>query len=271
VTGLRDLLCAALTATIFIGCPPHETSSSKMKGETAGVSELRKTRNDELTKALSERHAERDAMIREQLAARDVKSEAVLSAMGRVPRHRFVSSSQSARAYQDSPQPIVGKQTISQPYIVGFMTQAANIAPTDRCLEVGTGSGYQAAVLSELCQEVYSIEYLPEVAAFGRRNLKDLGYLDQKLKLRVGDGFGGWPDAAPFDAILVTAAPEQVPAPLLAQLSVGGRLVIPVGPEAGDQELLVWTRMKPGNAVESFEKRSLFGVRFVPFLGQGAD
>jgi protein-L-isoaspartate(D-aspartate) O-methyltransferase len=210
-------------------------------------------------------------MVQDQLAARDVKSEVVLSAIGRVPRHRFVLSSQADRAYEDFPLPIVGGQTISQPYIVGFMTQAADIATTDRCLEIGTGSGYQAAVLSELCQEVHSIEVLPEVAEFGRKNLEALGYLGKKLKLRVGDGFGGWPEAAPFDAILVTAAPEQVPAPLLEQLSVGGRLVIPVGPRGGDQQLVVWTRMKPGNAPESFEKHSLFGVRFVPFLGRGAD
>jgi protein-L-isoaspartate(D-aspartate) O-methyltransferase len=124
-------------------------------------------------------------------------------------------------------------------------------------------------VLAELCEKVYSIEYLPEVARFGEQNLRAAGYGANEVVLRVGDGYRGWPEAAPFDAVLVTAAPEKVPQPLLDQLRVAGRLVIPVGPEGGDQELERWTRTKPGSTVQAFERERLMGVRFVPFLGDG--
>jgi protein-L-isoaspartate(D-aspartate) O-methyltransferase len=207
-------------------------------------------------------------MVERQLAARDVKDERVLSAMRRVPRHRFVREEDQDRAYRDQPLPIARGQTISQPYIVGFMTQAAGPKPGERCLEIGTGSGYQAAVLAELCGEVYSIEYLEEVAAFGRRNLEALGYVGHAVQLRIGDGYAGWPEAAPFDVILVTAAPERVPPPLLEQLANGGRLVIPLGPVDGMQQLEVWTRIGPGTSDDAFEKKAHFSVRFVPFLGR---
>src|SRR5690606_27283006 len=159
-----------------------------------------------------------------------IESQRVIEAMRTVPRHQFVLPDMRQQAYADRPLPIVGEQTISQPYIVAFMTAAADIQVGERCLEIGTGSGYQAAVLVELCAETYSIEYLPEVAAFGRSNLQKAGYLERNLQLRVGDGYAGWPQAAPFDAILVTAAPDAVPQPLLDQLAMGGKLVIPVGP-----------------------------------------
>lgn len=214
------------------------------------------------------RQPERDAMVEEQLAGRDVREPRVLEVMRRVPRHRFVRDAESRRAYGDHPLPIVGGQTISQPYIVGFMTQAAGIGAGERCLEIGTGSGYQAAVLAELCRETYSIEYLPEVAEFGRRNLEATGYLERNVHLRVGDGYLGWPEAAPFDAILVTAAPEHVPQPLLDQLAIGGRLVIPVGPTHGVQQLEIWTRTEPGSDRSAFRREELFSVRFVPFLGR---
>jgi protein-L-isoaspartate(D-aspartate) O-methyltransferase len=207
-------------------------------------------------------------MVEEQLVGRDVTDPSVLAAMGRVPRHLFVAAAQRDRAYGDHPLPIVGGQTISQPYIVAFMTQAAKIDRQDRCLEIGTGSGYQAAVLSELCKETYSIEYLPEVAEFGRQNLLAVGALERGVRLRVGDGYAGWPEAAPFDVILVTAAPEHVPAPLLQQLAVGGRLVIPVGPEFGVQQLELHTRVRPGQEPSAFTRRAHFPVRFVPFLGR---
>jgi protein-L-isoaspartate(D-aspartate) O-methyltransferase len=154
--------------------------------------------------------------------------------------------------------------------MVAAMSEAADPKSTERCLEIGTGSGYQAAVLAELCQRVYSIEYLPKVAAFGKANLEALGYTPGRVELRVGDGFKGWPEAAPFQTILVTAAPEQVPPPLLEQLDVGGRLVIPVGPEDAVQQLERWTRKAPGDAPEAFERETLMGVRFVPFLGDEA-
>ncbi len=147
------------------------------------------------------------------MAAQGVSDPRLLAAMRRVPRHLFVPPELERLAYSDRPLPIPGGQTISQPYIVAFMTEAANISPSERCLEIGTGSGYQAAVLAELCAETYSIEYLPEVAAFGRANLDRAGYLE-RVELRVGDGYGGWPERAPFDVILVTAAPDEVPQPL---------------------------------------------------------
>jgi protein-L-isoaspartate(D-aspartate) O-methyltransferase len=210
---------------------------------------------------------ERERMVREQMIERDIVDPRVLAAMRRVPRHRFVLEHTLGRAYADTPLPIPAGQTISQPYIVAFMSQAASIREGARCLEIGTGSGYQGAVLTELCAETYSIEYLPEVAAFARRNLQSTGYLERRLFLRVGDGYAGWPDRAPFDAILVTAAPEAVPPPLLEQLAPGGHLVIPVG-GARAQELEIYERIAPGDSPASFERRAVMGVRFVPFLGR---
>ena len=209
---------------------------------------------------------ERERMVREQMLARDIVDPRVLAAMRRVPRHRFVHEHTLDRAYADTPLPIPAGQTISQPYIVAFMSQAASIRDGARCLEIGTGSGYQAAVLTELCAETYSVEYLPDVAEFARRNLERGGYLERRLFLRVGDGYAGWPERAPFDAILVTAAPETVPPPLLQQLAPEGHLVIPVG-GGGGQELEVWKRTAPGDSNASFERTSVMAVRFVPFLG----
>lgn len=205
-------------------------------------------------------------MVLEQLVERGIRDPRVLGAMLRVPRHRFVLDSWQDRAYADMPLPLPGGQTISQPYMVAFMSEAAQLDEGARCLEVGTGSGYQAAVLTELCHETYSIEYLPEVAAFARGNLQALAYLDRRLFLRVGDGYVGWPEQAPFDAIIVTAAPEAVPPPLLQQLALGGRLVLPIGDSFG-QALEIWTRVAPGESRGSFERTSTLAVRFVPFLG----
>jgi protein-L-isoaspartate(D-aspartate) O-methyltransferase len=207
-------------------------------------------------------------MVDTQLAAHDIRDLRVLAALRNVPRHRFVPRAFVHAAYADTPLPIPGGQTISQPYIVAFMSEAAQISPGARCLEIGTGSGYQAAVLAELCGETYSIEYVPEVAAFARRNLDALGYLERPLHLRVGDGYGGWPEKAPFDAILVTAAPARVPQPLLHQLALHGHLVIPVGSQH-QQELEVWTRLAPGESRRAFARKVTMGVQFVPFLGPG--
>jgi protein-L-isoaspartate(D-aspartate) O-methyltransferase len=206
-------------------------------------------------------------MVETQLADRDVRDARVLAAMKRVPRHRFVPAENRDEAYTDRPLPIGYGQTISQPYIVAFMTQAVAPRNDDRCLEIGTGSGYQAAVLAELCQHVHSIEYLPEVASFGARNLRALGYAPERVSLRVGDGYAGWPEAAPFNVIVVTAAPDHVPEPLLKQLAPGGRMLIPVGERAGTQELLRWTRTSEGTTKQAFRRERLLSVRFVPFLG----
>src|SRR5690606_38189454 len=165
----------------------------------------------------------RSGMVEQQLAARDIDAPRVLQAMRAVPRHRFVPASLAADAYRDQSLPIGHDQTISQPYIVALMTQLARVSPGDRVLEVGTGSGYQAAVLGELGAEVYSIEIVAPLARQAQRLLEELGYANVVVK--AGDGYAGWPEHAPFDAIVVTAAPERIPAPLLEQLKPGGRLV----------------------------------------------
>jgi protein-L-isoaspartate(D-aspartate) O-methyltransferase len=185
-------------------------------------------------------------------------SDRVLKAMGRVPRHEFVPASLAAQAYANRPLPIGEGQTISQPFIVALMTELANPGPSSRVLEVGTGSGYQAAVLAELAAEVYTIEIVEPLARRAAETLGRLGY--KNVRTRVGDGYKGWPDHAPFDAIVVTAAPDHVPRALVEQLKPGGRLVIPVGPQSAVQELLVIEKLPDGKTVET---RKL-PVRFVP-------
>jgi protein-L-isoaspartate(D-aspartate) O-methyltransferase len=201
----------------------------------------------------------RARMLREQIEARGVRDPRVLAALGAVPRHEFVEPRQRERAYTDRPLPIGHGQTISQPYIVAVMSELAEVGPGDKVLEVGTGSGYQAAVLAELAAEVYSIEIVAPLAARAADTLERLGY--GRVHLRTGDGFRGWPEAAPFDAIVVTAAPERVPPPLLEQLAPGGKLVIPVGESF--QQLEVHTRTATG-----IEVRKVFPVRFVPMTGE---
>jgi protein-L-isoaspartate(D-aspartate) O-methyltransferase len=201
----------------------------------------------------------RQAMVARQLQRRDITDPRVLVAMGTVPRHRFVPAGLSSRAYGDYPLPIGEDQTISQPYIVALMTQWAEVAPGDRVLEVGTGSGYQAAVLAELTEQVFSIEIRPELARQAAARLKDLGY--GRVQVRSGDGYQGWPEAAPFDAILVTAAAARVPPALAAQLKEGGRLVIPLGPPGGAQTLMRYRRVQ-GKLVEEAN----LPVRFVPLV-----
>lgn len=200
---------------------------------------------------------ERARMVREQLRARGIADQTVLAAMARVPRHRFVPPSLASRAYGDHPLPIGFDQTISQPYIVAYMTEAANIAPTDRVLEIGTGSGYQAAVLAEIAREVYSIEIVAELAASARTVLRELGYAN--VHVRTGDGYLGWSQHAPYDVILVTAAPDHVPRALVEQLAVNGRMLIPVG--TGQQELRLLTKTAAG-VVE----QTMLQVRFVPLI-----
>ena len=217
--------------------------------------------------AFEERRPEREALA-QMLAEDGIHDAPVLEAMRTVPRHAFVLSALQPLAYMDRPLPILGGQTISQPFVVAYMTQAAKPTNESNCLEIGTGSGYQAAVLAEICKRTYSIEYLPDVARFGEANLRRLGYGPDRVSLRVGDGYAGWKEAAPFDVILVTAAPEHVPEPLLAQLAVGGRLVIPIGPSDEVQELERWTRLRPGDDKGAFRTETLLPVRFVPFAGE---
>jgi protein-L-isoaspartate(D-aspartate) O-methyltransferase len=201
----------------------------------------------------------RDDMVRTQIAARGVRDERVLHAMRTVPRHLFVPEDVRSQAYEDHPLPIGEGQTISQPYIVGLMSELLEVKPGDRVLEIGTGSGYQAAVLASMGCEVYTIEIRPQLADTARERLAALGV--QGVHVRAGDGYGGWPQAAPFAGIVVTAAPERTPQPLLDQLTVGGHMVIPVG--SFYQQLKVYTRTKDG-----FTERDVIPVRFVPMTGE---
>lgn len=207
----------------------------------------------------ADREGDRMNMVERQLAARDITDPRVLDAMRRVPRHRFVPPDLSARAYEDRPLPIGYRQTISQPYIVAFMTQALQLAPDARVLEIGTGSGYQTAVLAELAAAVYSIEIVPPLAARAEAALAEMGY--DNVHVREGDGYAGWPDEAPFDAIMVTAAPDHVPQPLVDQLAVGGRMIVPVGEHR--QTLTVLVRTDQGVTEEA-----VLPVLFVPMTGE---
>jgi protein-L-isoaspartate(D-aspartate) O-methyltransferase len=201
----------------------------------------------------------RRRMVATQIEARGVRDPRVLEAMRRVERHRFVPAPVRDHAYEDRPLAIGHGQTISQPYVVAAMTEAARLHPGARVLEIGTGSGYQAAVLSLLVAEVWSVEVVAPLAVEAAARLEALGY--RNVTVRAGDGYGGWPERAPFDAILVTAAPPELPRPLLDQLAVGGRLVAPVG--EAEQELVVVTRTADG-----WSRRTLFPVRFVPMTGE---
>jgi protein-L-isoaspartate(D-aspartate) O-methyltransferase len=198
-------------------------------------------------------------MVARQIAARGVRDERVLAAMRKVPRHEFIPPGTRDLAYTDRPLPIEHQQTISQPYIVALMTELANVGRDSKVLEIGTGSGYQAAVLAEIAGEVYSIEIVAALAASAEATLHRLGYAD--VHVRHGDGYQGWPEHAPFDAILVTAAPPRVPEPLRQQLAIGGRLIVPVGTR--HQELRVIERTPDG-----FSERSVLPVRFVPMTGE---
>ncbi|MBN1867690.1 protein-L-isoaspartate(D-aspartate) O-methyltransferase [Candidatus Sumerlaeota bacterium] len=199
-------------------------------------------------------------MVRTQVAARGVRDAAVLDALERVERHLFVPSGCRDRAYGDYPLPIGPGQTISQPYIVGLMTQLLEPKPDDRVLEIGTGSGYQAAVLAEIVAQVYSVEIDEHLAHAAERLLLDLNY--ENIRIRVGDGYRGWPEEAPFDSVIVTAAPSRPPQPLIDQLRVGGRLVIPVGGDY-DQRLRVIEKKRHGTATVNS-----IAVRFVPMVGE---
>ena len=203
--------------------------------------------------------AEREQMVARQIEARGVRDPAVLAAMRAVPRHLFVPADARSGAYQDSPLPIGDGQTISQPYIVALMTELLEVGEGDRVLEIGTGSGYQAAVLAEMGVEVYSIEIRDRLCQHAATVLAQLGY--DRVHVRCGDGYWGMDEKAPFDGIVVTAAPESIPQPLLEQLAVGANMVIPVGPFY--QELKVITRSETG-----WDERSVIPVRFVPMTGE---
>ena len=204
--------------------------------------------------------AKRSRMVETQIVARGVRDPRVLAAMREVPRHLFVSEAQRAEAYEDRPLPIAGNQTISQPYIVALMTELLELNPGARVLEIGTGSGYQSAVLGRCAREVYSIEILPELAQSAAAKLKELKV--DNVTVKADDGYRGWPEHAPFDGIIVTAAPERIPEPLLDQLAPGGRMVIPVG--GFFQNLKVFRKGADGKVTE----KDIIPVRFVPMTGE---
>jgi protein-L-isoaspartate(D-aspartate) O-methyltransferase len=200
---------------------------------------------------------ERRSMTETQIRARGVRDPRVLAAMAKVPRHLFVPEGLRAQAYADEPLPIGEGQTISQPYIVAYMTEALELKGGEKVLEVGTGSGYQTAVLAEIAGEVWTIEIVATLAERARAALEGIGYAN--LHYRVGDGSAGWPEAAPFDGIIVTAAAARLPAALEDQLGIGGRMIVPVGTDL--QELVLIRR-----SAEGFERERLLGVRFVPLV-----
>ncbi len=200
-----------------------------------------------------------ERMVQEQIVARGITDGRVLRAMRRVPRHRFVPRIVAAFAYDDRPLPIGQGQTISQPYIVAYMTEQLDVTPKSKVLEIGTGSGYQAAVLAEMSARVYTVEIVPELAERARKTLAALGY--GGVRVRAGDGYRGWPEAAPFDRIIVTAAPDHIPQPLIEQLAVGGRMVIPVGDVF--QQMTIVTKTPAGVV-----RQRTIDVIFVPMTGE---
>lgn len=241
---LSDRFCALLVMRILFCClavpwlPPHALAGSD---ESAAL---------------------RRRMVETQLQrpGRDITHPGVLKAMAEVPRHEFVPAAQRQYAYDDGPLPIGYDQTISQPYVVALMTEKLDPKPTDKVLEIGTGSGYQAAVLSPLVAEVYTIEIVEPLGLRAQADLKRLGY--GNVHVRIGDGYRGWPEAAPFDAIIATSAPEHVPPPLVEQLKDGGRLVIPLGPS---YEQYLYVFKKRGGKLD---RQSVIPVRFVPMTGE---
>ena len=244
VAGTLALLVMGLILWGLPGCTGSQVSNWQASQGTAPLAQFEQQRSQ---------------MVEQQLRFRNIQDEAVLEAMSRVPRHKFVPTSQARAAYEDRPLPIGYGQTISQPYIVAYMTEAAEISPEDIVLEIGTGSGYQAAILAELAKEVYTIEIIPDLAERASRTLAELGY--DNVYVKQGDGYIGWEENAPYDAILVTAAPDHIPEPLIEQLVTNGKLVIPVG--TWFQELLVLEKTPDGLV----EERSL-PVQFVPLVGE---
>lgn len=203
--------------------------------------------------------AERHAMVEGQIMARGVRDPFVIQAIRHVPRHQFVPGTEQGFSYEDRPLPIGYGQTISQPYIVAYMTEALKLQPTDKVLEIGTGSGYQAAVLAEIASQVFTIEIVEPLARRAEEILSQLGYTN--VHVRAGDGYKGWPEESPFEAIILTAAPEHIPQPLLNQLAIGGRLILPMGKFL--QELVLVNRTEEG-----YKQQVLLPVAFVPMTGE---
>ena len=262
VSSRGILLLCCLMLALMAGCdslaeptgPPPATPSPAPPATLSPVA----ARQEE---SVDERLEERMSMVDRQIRRRGVTDQDVLAAMERVPRHAFVPTAYQNQAYDDRPLPIGYGQTISQPYIVALMTELLQLNNTDRVLEVGTGSGYQAAILAEVVAEVYTVEIIEPLAAEAHERLERLGY--DNVHTLQADGYYGWEEHAPYDAIIVTCAPDHIPQPLVQQLKDGGKLVIPVGPPGGYQSL--WEVTREGEAIK---KREVTGVLFVPLTGQ---
>jgi protein-L-isoaspartate(D-aspartate) O-methyltransferase len=235
---------ASPTPTPTVIAPPSETSGAEQEGDVYAQ--------------------QRERLVQRTIEARGITDPKVLQTMRSVPRHRFVPQEHLDQAYADHPLPIGYGQTISQPYIVALMTESLDLEPDDKVLEVGTGSGYQAAVLAAIVDQVYTIEIVPALAESAKERLDALGY--DNVTVRQRDGYFGWEEQAPFDAIIVTAAPDHLPQPLVNQLKTGGHLIIPIGPPGGYQSLWRFTKTE-----QELEAENLGGVRFVPLTGAGRE
>ena len=264
----RVLLALTLSLVALVACSPEPTAVPLLPTDPGGpeptilaeatfTAELSPSPPAGVDPELAFSQA-REEMVTQQIEGRGVSDPAVLRAMRAVPRHRFVPDDYLAQAYDDHPLPIGYGQTISQPFIVAWMTELLELAPDFRVLEIGTGSAYQAAILAEIVAEVYTIEIIPELAASAQARLRELGY--DNVQVLTADGYWGWEAHAPFDAIIVTAAPDHVPQPLVQQLAEGAHLVIPIGPPGGYQSLWQFTLLG-----EELSAKEISGVRFVPF------
>ncbi len=260
---LLSVIIALLGTAALLSAVEHQETENKKPSASQPTKNGASLKEPE---GAAEREAarRRQRMVDEHLRARDIEDQIVLEAMNKVLRHRFVPESMRSHAYADRPLPIGHRQTISQPYIVALMTQLAEPKRNARALDVGTGSGYQAAVLAQLVEKVYSIEIVKPLADEARRRLKSLGY--RNVEVRHGDGYQGWKEHAPFDVIIVAAAPDHVPQPLVEQLAPGGKLVIPVGARF-QQHLLVIEKQADGMV----RKRTVAPVAFVPMTGEARE
>lgn len=259
-TVVSAVVC--LSTTLLAGCAQTRTVPAPKFGAGATAPQTASspvpTDGDPFTRARLE-------MVEHAIQGAGILNDDVLRAMRTVPRHKFVPQEYLDQAYENHPLPIGYGQTISQPYIVAWMTELLDLEPGDKVLEIGTGSGYQAAILAELdFVDVYTIEIVPNLAAGAEARLQEMGYTN--VHIRQGDGYYGWPEAAPFDAIIVTAAPDHLPAPLAEQLAEDGKLVIPIGPPGLYQ--ILWQFVKEGGELKAY---NMGGVAFVPFTGPGVE
>lgn len=259
--GIRILLTAVLVIALS-GCGFAEVEPTPASTRPSISGDDSPAPGTAASQPADEYAAERQEMVAE-VQDWGIQDQAVLGALGQAPRHEFVSLEFLGQAYDNHPLPIGYGQTISQPYIVALMTQELGVESGDRVLEIGTGSGYQAAILAELGVEVFTIEIIEALADQARARMDSLGY--ENVNIRHADGYFGWPEHAPYDAIIVTAAPDHVPQPLIQQLGIGGVMVVPIGPPGGYQEL--WRITKAGE--DQVESVSLGGVRFVPLVREG--